>query len=361
MFEQLDEVEDRYRELEARLADPELTESPEEYQEVAQEHAHLKEIVETYEQYREVEERIDENELLAEDDDPEIREMAHEELDQLERARETLEARLRELIIPEDPMDDKDILLEIRAGTGGDEAALFASDLFRMYSRYAETHGWNIDIVDANRTDQGGFKEIIALVEGDDVYSRLKHEAGVHRVQRVPETENRGRIHTSAVTVAVLPEAEDVEVDIDPSDLEIESFRSSGPGGQHANVTDSAIRIEHLPSGTVVTCQDEKSQHQNKAKAMRVLKTRLLENKREQQRQKREENRRDQVGSGDRSERIRTYNYPQNRITDHRIEHTTHQFEAILDGDVDRLIEPLQTHFEAQKLKDIESGEVTPW
>lgn len=361
MFEQLDEVEDRYRELEARLADPELTESPDEYQEVAQEHAHLKEIVEAYSRYQEVEEEIEENKLLREDDDPDIQAMAERELETLEREHALLEERLRELIIPDDPMDDKDILLEIRAGTGGEEAALFAADLFRMYSRYAEDHGWDIDIVDSNTTGKGGFKEIIAIVEGDDVYSRLKHEAGVHRVQRVPDTESGGRIHTSAVTVAVLPEAEDVEVKIDPSDLDIESFRSSGPGGQHANVTDSAIRIEHLPTGTVVTCQDEKSQHQNKAKAMRVLKTRLLEAKREEQRQSREADRREQVGSGDRSERIRTYNFPQNRITDHRIDHTTHQFEAILDGDVDRLIEPLQTHFEAQKLKDIESGELTPW
>ena len=356
MFEKLEEVEGRYEELNARLADPELTDNPEKYQKLAKEHAELKKVVETYHRFREVEEELEENKILRQDDDEEIREMARSEIDRLERQKEELEEELKDLLIPEDPLDEKDILLEVRAGTGGDEAALFAADLFRMYNRYAEEQGWDIDIVDTNQTDQGGFKEIIALIEGDNVYSKLKHEAGVHRVQRVPETESKGRIHTSAVTVAVLPEAEDVEVNINPAELKIESFRSSGPGGQHANTTDSAIRIEHVPTGTVVTCQDEKSQHKNKAKAMRVLKARLLENKRAEQQESRAEERLEQVGSGDRSERIRTYNFPQNRITDHRIEFTTHQLEPVLDGDVDELIEPLQTHSRAEALKKLESG-----
>jgi len=357
MFEKLEEVEARYEELNARLADPKLTDNPEKYQKLAKEHAELEEVVEAYDEYRQVEEELEENELLRQDDDEEIREMARSEVDRLERKREELEEQLKELLIPEDPLDEKDILLEIRAGTGGDEAALFAADLFRMYNRYAENKGWDIDIVDTNVTDQGGFKEIIALVEGEDVYSHLKHEAGVHRVQRVPETESRGRIHTSAVTVAVLPEAEDVEVEIDPSDLEIGSFRSSGPGGQHANTTDSAVRIEHVPTETVVTCQDEKSQHKNKAKAMRVLKARLLEEKREKQRKERKRERLDQVGSGDRSERIRTYNFPQSRITDHRIEFTTYKLEQVLEGAVEEVIEPLQTHFRAEALKQLEPEE----
>jgi peptide chain release factor 1 len=357
MFEKLEEVEARYEELNARLADPELTDDPEKYQQVAKEHAELEEVVEVYNEYQEVEGELEENKHLRQDDDEEIREMARAEVDRLEERRDELETKLKDLLVPEDPLDEKDILLEIRAGTGGDEAALFAADLFRMYNRYAENMGWDIDIVDTNVTDQGGFKEIIALVEGDDVYSHLKHEAGVHRVQRVPETESRGRIHTSTVTVAVLPEAEDVEVEINPADLEIGSFRSSGPGGQHANTTDSAVRIEHLPTGTVVTCQDEKSQHRNKAKAMRVLKARLLERKREEKQKERKEERLEQVGSGDRSERIRTYNFPQSRITDHRIEFTTYKLEQVLEGNVDELIEPLQTHFRAEALRDFESDE----
>jgi len=358
MFEKLEEVENRYEELNARLADPELSNNPEKYQKLAKEHAELEEVVKRYDEYRQVDEELQENkDLVRQEDDEGIREMAREEVNRLEKKRERLESELKELLIPKDPLDEKDILLEIRAGTGGDEAALFAADLFRMYDRYAEQRSWDVDIVDVNATDHGGFKEIIALIEGDDVYSHLKREAGVHRVQRVPETESKGRIHTSAVTVAVLPEAEDVEVDINPGDLEIGSFRSSGPGGQHANTTDSAVRIEHLPTGTVVTCQDEASQHKNKAKAMRVLKARLLERKREEQHQERAAERLEQVGSGDRSERIRTYNFPQNRITDHRIGLTMHQLERVLDGEVDRLIEPLQTHFRAEALKSLEADE----
>jgi peptide chain release factor 1 len=358
MFEKLEEVENRYEELNARLADPELSNNPEKYQKLAKEHAEVEEVVELYDEYRQVDEELEENKvMLREEDDEGIREMARAEIAELEAEKDRLENELKELLIPKDPLDEKDILLEIRAGTGGDEAALFVADLFRMYDRYAEENGWDVDIVDANSTDKGGFKEIIALIEGDDVYSHLKREAGVHRVQRVPETESKGRIHTSAVTVAVLPEAEDVEVDINPGDLDIGSFRSSGPGGQHANTTDSAIRIEHIPTGTIVTCQDEASQHKNKAKAMRVLKARLLEKKREEQHQERAAERLEQVGSGDRSERIRTYNFPQNRITDHRIDLTMHQLEMVLDGEVDRLIEPLQTHFRAEALKSLEAAE----
>ncbi|MFB6263059.1 MAG: peptide chain release factor 1 [Bradymonadaceae bacterium] len=360
MFEELEEVEQRYRELNSRLADPDVADDPETYQKLAKEHAQLEEVVELYDQYREVERELEENRELSRDDDEAIREMARREVDRLEEDRARLEDQLKELLVPEDPMDEKDTLLEIRAGTGGEEAALFAADLFRMYSRYAEEKGWDLDIVDSNTTGKGGFKEIIALIEGDDVYRHLKYEAGVHRVQRVPETESSGRIHTSAVTVAVLPEARDVDVEIDPADLEVESFRSSGPGGQHANTTDSAIRVEHLPTGTVVTCQDEASQHKNKAKAMRVLSARLLEKKREEQQRERAESRRGQVGSGDRSERIRTYNFPQSRITDHRIDHTTYRLEQVLDGDVDEVLDPLQTHYRAEALKQMEEGEIDP-
>lgn len=353
MFEKLEEVQARYHDLNAELADPELANNPDRYQKLAKEHAHLQEVVNAYERYREVLQAIEENEELVGEGEEGIAEMAREELSQLQDEREELEERIKQLLIPKDPLDEKDILLEIRAGTGGDEAALFAADLFRMYNRYAEEHGWDIDIVDSNMTDQGGFKEIIALIEGDNVYSHLKYEAGVHRVQRVPETESQGRIHTSAVTVAVLPEAEDVEVDINPAELEVDTFRSSGPGGQHANMTDSAVRITHVPTGTVVSCQDEKSQHKNKAKAMRVLKARLLEKEREEQRKEREADRREQVGSGDRSERIRTYNFPQSRITDHRIGYNTRRLEDVLDGEVDEVIEPLQTHFQAERLKEL--------
>lgn len=360
MFEELEEVEQRYRELNSRLADPDLADDPEQYQQLAKEHAQLEEVVDLYDRYRDVEAELEENRVLSRDEDDEIREMAAAEVDRLEEELAELEGKLKELLVPEDPMDEKDTLLEIRAGTGGEEAALFAADLFRMYARYVDRKGWDLDVVESNATGKGGFKEIIALVEGEDVYRHLKYEAGVHRVQRVPETESDGRIHTSAVTVAVLPEAQDVDVELDPADLEIESFRSSGPGGQHANTTDSAIRVEHTPTGTLVTCQDEASQHKNKAKAMRVLSARLLEEKREEQHRERAESRRSQVGSGDRSERIRTYNFPQSRITDHRIDHTTYRLEQVLDGEVDAVIEPLQTHFRAQALRQMEEGELDP-
>ncbi|QDG51665.1 peptide chain release factor 1 [Persicimonas caeni] len=351
MFAKLDEVQGRYRELNSMLADPSVASDPQQYQKLAKEHAHLQEIVDAYKRFRAVEEELEDNKSLLSEDDPELKEMARAEIARLDAEREELEERITRLLIPKDPLDEKNILIEVRAGTGGDEAALFAADLFRMYDRYAANQGWKVDIVEASETDTGGFRQIVALIEGDDVYSKLKYEGGTHRVQRVPETETQGRIHTSACTVAILPEAEDVELDLDMNDLKIDTYRSSGPGGQSVNTTDSAIRITHEPTGLVVTCQDEKSQHKNKAKALKVLKTRLLEQKREAQHQERAAERREQVGSGDRSERIRTYNFPQSRITDHRIGYTTRRLEDVLNGDVDEVLVPVHEHFQAEKLK----------
>jgi peptide chain release factor 1 len=285
------------------------------------------------------------------DPEPEMRKLAREEIEILKSRLSKLEKDLKLLLIPKDPHDEKNILLEIRAGTGGEEAALFASDLFRMYTRYAELREWKTEILSQNSTGIGGFKEVIMLIEGQNVYSRLKHESGVHRVQRVPETEAQGRIHTSAVTVAVLPEAEEVDVDISPEDLRIDVFRASGHGGQHVNVTDSAVRITHLPTGLVVTCQDEKSQHKNKAKAMKVLWSRLFNMQQVEQQSKISEERRSMVGSGDRSEKIRTYNFPQGRITDHRIGLTLYRLENVIQGQLDMVLDPLITHFQAEELK----------
>jgi peptide chain release factor 1 len=291
---------------------------------------------------------------MAEDSDPEIRQMAKDELVRLREEKEVLEDRIRLMLIPKDPLDEKNVFLEIRAGTGGEEAALFAARLYRMYKRYADKVGWKVEIVSTNETDMGGFRELVALIEGDEVYSQLKYEAGTHRVQRVPETETQGRIHTSAATVAVLPEAEDVEVNIQDQDLRIDTYRASGAGGQHVNRTDSAIRITHLPTGLVVTCQDEKSQHKNKAKALKVLQSKLFEMQREEQHAAEASERRSQVGSGDRSERIRTYNFPQSRITDHRINFTTHRLDQVMEGQLEELIQPLQTHEQTEKLKHLE-------
>ncbi|RAL23952.1 peptide chain release factor 1 [Lujinxingia litoralis] len=354
MFEKLKEVEARYHQLNSQLADPQVASDPNTFRKLAKEHALLQEVVTTFQRYKSVEGEIAENrDLLSEDDDDAIRQMAKDELERLNPELDALALTLKRLLLPRDPLDDKNTYLEIRAGTGGEEAALFAADLFRMYARYAERMGWKIEIVSTNETDRGGFREVIALIEGDSVYSRLKFEAGTHRVQRVPDTESQGRIHTSAVTVAVLPEADDVEINISDNDLKIDVYRSSGPGGQSVNTTDSAVRITHLPTGLVVTCQDEKSQHKNRAKALRVLQARLLEREREEQRQEIEAERRGQVGSGDRSERIRTYNFPQSRITDHRIGFTTHRLDEVLGGNVDELIDPLIAHHQAEALQNL--------
>jgi peptide chain release factor 1 len=355
VFDKLEEVKGRYDELNSQLADPSITSDPAQFRKVAKEQAHLQEVVDTYDKFRAAEQELAENKSLLGDDDEAIQEMAKEEINRLEAEIEKFAEQLKTLLIPKDPMDEKNIVLEVRAGTGGDEAALFAADLFRMYARYAETKGWKLDIVSSNETDLGGFREVIALIEGNNVYSALKYEAGTHRVQRVPDTETQGRIHTSAVTVAVLPEVEDVDVHIDNQDLRIDTFRASGAGGQHVNKTESAIRITHEPTGLVVSCQDEKSQHKNKAKALKVLKSRLYEMERSAQQAEIADERLSQVGSGDRSERIRTYNFPQNRLSDHRINLTLYQLDTIINGDLGSVVEPLQLHEQAEKLKQLEA------
>jgi len=351
MFAKIEEIEARYIELEADLGRPEVIRDQKTYQTYAKERSALAPIVTTFRKFKSLHDQIKGNRLLLEDPDADIRHLAREEIDALEEDLAHTERELKILLIPRNPNDDKNILLEIRAGTGGDEAALFAADLFRMYSRYAELKGWKTDILSQHLTGIGGIKEIIVLVDGQMVYSRLKYESGVHRVQRVPETEAQGRIHTSAVTVAILPEAEEIDVEIAPEDLRIDVFRSSGPGGQHVNKTSSAVRITHLPTGLVVSCQDEKSQHKNKAKAMKVLRSRLLDMETSEQQSRISEERRTMVGSGDRSERIRTYNFPQARVTDHRIGLTLYKLEALLGGELDLVIEPLITHFQTEALK----------
>ncbi len=351
MLETLKEMEKRFQELTEDLADQKLFQDPNRYKKVAKEHAQLQEVMGIYTQYKSLLKQLEDNrELLSESDD-ELREMAKQEIQDLENKQEVIEQELKILLIPKDPNDAKNILLEIRAGTGGEEAALFASDLLRMYGRYAETKGWKMEILSQSTTGRGGLKEVISLIQGDQVYSRLKYEAGVHRVQRVPETEAQGRIHTSAVTVAVLPEADEVEVKVDPSDLRVDIFRASGPGGQHVNTTDSAIRITHIPTGIVVSCQDEKSQHKNKAKALRILYARLKDKMEQEQHDEISQKRKSMVGSGDRSERIRTYNFPQGRVSDHRVGLTLHKLENILGGHLDLLIEPLLSHFQVEALK----------
>jgi len=351
MFEKIREIEEHYNELEGHLARPEVIRNQKLYQEYVKEHGSLTPIITTFRKSRSVNREIEENRVLLNDPDPAIRQLATEEIETLCSNLSHLEEELRVLLLPKDPNDEKNTLLEIRAGTGGEEAALFAADLFRMYSRYAEMKRWKMEILSQNVTGIGGFKLIIILIAGQRVYSRLKFESGVHRVQRVPDTETQGRIHTSAVTVAVLPEAEEIDVEIDTEDLRIDVFRSSGHGGQHVNTTDSAVRITHLPTGLVVTCQDEKSQHKNKAKAMKVLRSRLLDRQEAEQHAKISEERRSQVGSGDRSERIRTYNFPQGRVTDHRIGLTLYKLENFLRGELDIVIDPLITHFQTEALK----------
>jgi peptide chain release factor 1 len=351
MFEKLREIEVRFDHLETELAKPEVISDQNAYQKHMKEHSGLLPIVTAYRSYKEAWDEREDSRSLLEDADPEIRKLARDEIQGLEETLERLEAELKILLLPKDPNDEKNIILEIRAGTGGDEAALFAADLFRMYARYAELRGWKTEILSSSDTGIGGFKEVVLLIQGQRAYSRLKHEGGVHRVQRVPETETQGRIHTSAVTVAVLPEAEEVDVEVNPEDLRVDVFRASGHGGQHVNVTDSAVRITHLPTGLVVSCQDEKSQHKNKAKAMKVLRSRLLDRQQAEQQSRISEERRSMVGSGDRSEKIRTFNFPQGRVSDHRIGLTLYKLDAILQGDLDPLIDPLITHFQAEALK----------
>jgi peptide chain release factor 1 len=354
MFDKLKGVEERFCQLEVLLSDPKILQDREAYNKYAREHAEINEIVNTFRNFKQIDHELDESLELLKDSDPDIKNLAKDEIERLTEEKEKLELLLRQLLIPKDPLDAKNVLVEIRAGTGGDEAGLFANDLFKMYSRYAENQNWRIEILSHHPTGVGGLKEVIALVNGKGAYSRLKYESGTHRVQRVPTTETQGRIHTSAVTVAVLPEAEDVEVAIDPGDLRVDVFRSSGPGGQSVNTTDSAVRITHLPTGLVVTCQDEKSQHKNKAKALKVLRSRLLDQMVQEQNDKRSQERKSQVGSGDRSERIRTYNFPQGRLTDHRIGLTLYRLDAIMQGDLDEVIDSLVTYYQSQALQHVQ-------
>jgi peptide chain release factor 1 len=351
VFQKLEAVERRYHELEELLVSPAVIANRKEFAKLAKERAGIEDIVLAFRQWKELQAQIEGSKSLLQDPDEAMRALAQEELPDLRTRNEALETRLKQLLLPRDPNDERNVVLEIRAGTGGDEASLFAADLFRMYTRYAEAHGWRVDVLSSNATGLGGFKEVIASIEGRGAYSRLKFEGGVHRVQRVPETEGSGRIHTSAVTVAVLPEADEVDVAIEDKDLKIDVYRSSGPGGQSVNTTDSAVRVTHVPSGLVVTCQDEKSQHKNKAKALKILRARLLERAQAEQQSEIAANRRSMVGSGDRSERIRTYNFPQSRVTDHRINLTLHALDRTLEGNIDPLIDALVTHHQAEVLK----------
>ncbi len=352
MFAKLQALEDKYVQLENQISDPEVMADRAKWQQLVKAHSDLGEIVDVFRQYKKAQADLQENKLMLEEKlEPDFREMVELEVEELAGKIEEYEKKLKILLLPKDPNDEKNVIMEIRGGTGGDEAALFAGDLFRMYSRYAEKKGWHTEILDANETDLGGFKEVTFVIEGKGAYSTLKFESGVHRVQRVPATESGGRIHTSAATVAVLPEAEEVDIEINPNDIRIDLFCASGPGGQCVNTTQSAVRITHIPTGTVVSCQDEKSQHKNKDKAMRVLRARLLDKAQEEQQKAIAGARKSMVGSGDRSERIRTYNFPQNRITDHRIGLTVHRLEYVLQGDLDEIIEALITTDQAERLK----------
>ncbi len=354
MREKLDGVEARLVAVEASLSDPAVVQDRNAYEALSREHADLAQVVGAYREYCSAEKEHADSEMLLDEDDAEMRELAKADMTELAEKMELLEANIQKLLLPKDPNDAKNVIVEIRAGTGGDEAALFAADLFRMYGRYAEMKKWTVEILSENVTGVGGFKEVIAMVHGNGAYSRFKYESGTHRVQRVPVTETQGRIHTSAVTVAILPEAEEVDVSIDPNEIKVDVYRSSGPGGQSVNTTDSAVRITHLPSGLVVTCQDEKSQHKNKAKALRVLRARLLDRMIQEQNDSRSEDRKSQVGTGDRSGRIRTYNFPQGRMTDHRIGLTLYKLEQILQGDIDDMIDALIAYYQAQALQNVQ-------
>ena len=350
MLDRLAEIERRYEELERLVADPTVIANRREFARLARERAQLEETVVRWRERQHVAREVEEHRECLREKDAELRELARGELPALEARLAALDAMLKQLLLPKDPTDERNTVLEIRAGTGGDEASLFAAELFRMYTRYAERHGWRVEVLSSSPTGLGGFKEVIALVVGKGAFSRLKFEGGVHRVQRVPVTETQGRIHTSAVTVAVLPEAEDVEVELADKDLRIDVYRSSGPGGQSVNTTDSAVRVTHLPSGLVVTCQDEKSQHKNKAKALKILRARLLERARSEQQSEIAANRKAMVGSGDRSEKIRTYNFPQSRVTDHRVNVTLHTLDRVLDGEIDPIVDALVTRQQAEAL-----------
>ncbi len=355
MFEKLKGVEERFNEIEVRLSDPKVVQDRAAYKRYSQEHAELAPVVDVYRSLLKIEKDLaDSKELLAEDDE-EIRSLAREEVSRLEKEWQRLTEELKKHLVPKDPNDNKNIILEVRAGTGGDEAALFAADLFRMYTRYAENKNWKVELMSGTSTGVGGFKEVIVMIHGKGAYSRFKYESGTHRVQRVPVTETQGRIHTSAVTVAVLPEAEEVDIHIDPGDIKVDVYRSTGPGGQSVNTTDSAVRLTHLPTGLVVTCQDEKSQIKNRAKALKVLRARLLDNKIQEENQKRASERKSQIGTGDRSGRIRTYNFPQGRVTDHRIGLTLYKLDQILQGEIDEVIDPLIAHHQAQALQHAET------
>ncbi len=352
MIEKLKEIRDRFQKVEQLLSDPSVISDQVRYQKYIKEHGELNKIVSVFNEYESLLKEKAESKELLRDPDPDIREMAKEEIAALEDSIEVKEAELKLALVPKDPRDNKNVILEIRAGTGGEEAGLFAADLFRMYSRYAETMGWTVEVIDSNHSSAGGFKEVISMIRGNGAFSSFKFESGTHRVQRVPETEAQGRVHTSAVTVAVLPEAEDVELEIDPGDIRVDVYRSSGPGGQSVNTTDSAVRITHLPTGIVVTCQDEKSQIKNKVKAMKVLRARIFDDMVREQDEERAAERKGQVGTGDRSGRIRTYNYPQGRMTDHRIGLTLYRLESIMEGDIQEIIDQLRAHYQAQALKE---------
>jgi peptide chain release factor 1 len=355
MFDKLKGVEKRFLEVEKLLTDPKTVQNRELYQKYVREHADLNKVVAAYRDYKRILGDLDNSHDMMKDTDPDIKEMAREEIETLNRDKEQLELQIKRLLVPKNPNDDKNIILEIRAGTGGEEAALFAGDLFRMYGRYAEKRNWKVEIMSQHASGVGGLKEIVAMIHGTGAYSAFKYESGTHRVQRVPATEAQGRIHTSAVTVAVLPEAEEVEVNIDPTEIKFDVFRSSGPGGQSVNTTDSAVRVTHLPTGLVVTCQDEKSQWKNKAKALTVLRARLLDKMVSEQGEKRSLDRKIQVGTGDRSGRIRTYNFPQGRMTDHRIGLTLYKLESIIQGDIDDIIDELTAYYQAQALQNADA------